>query len=78
MRLRFVPDWRRVMTRAWSMRLIAAAVVLTGIETFLACADGYLFTDAPRGYFAGASAIVGALAAWARLVAQANISGDRQ
>ena len=36
----FVPDWRRVLTRAWSARLIVVGATLTGLSQLLPLADG--------------------------------------
>lgn len=33
--MRLIPDARRVLTRAWSVRLFALAAVLTGLEAVL-------------------------------------------
>jgi hypothetical protein len=60
------PEWRQILRRAWSLRLIAAAVVLSSAEVVLP-----LYTDAmPRGLFAMLSILVTAGAFVARLLAQ--------
>ena len=33
--MRLLPDWRAVLTRAWSIRLILLAAVLSGLEVAL-------------------------------------------
>ncbi|WP_247997415.1 hypothetical protein [Brucella tritici] len=33
--MQLVPDWRRVLRKAWSVRLILLAGILTGIEAVL-------------------------------------------
>lgn len=68
-----VPDWRVVLRRAWSLRLIALSVVLTGIEVALP----FFAPDMRPGYFAGASAVVAMAAFASRLFAQDNINHDR-
>lgn len=69
-RVNLIPDWRRVLSKAWSIRLAAVAALLSGCEVVLP-----LFGDAiPRNIFAVLSflAVVGAMIA--RLVAQKEFS----
>ena len=62
-------DWRHILRRAWSVRLIALAGALNALEGVLP-----FFSDAvPRGVFAGLSVIVGAAAMVARVVQQKNM-----
>ncbi len=71
--MRLVYDWRRILRRAWSMRLMAIAALLSGAEVVLP-----LFADAfPRHLFAVLSfvVVVGAMAA--RVVAQPKMRDDR-
>lgn len=59
-------DWKRIVKRAWSLRLNAVAFVFGGTELVLP-----LFVDAfPRYVFAGLSLIALAGSMWARLVQQ--------
>lgn len=67
MRLR--RDWRAVLRKAWSVRLIAAAALLSGVEAALP-----LFDDKfPRGVFAALSFVVVGAALVARIVAQKDL-----
>lgn len=69
MRLKLLKDWRLILRRAWSIRLMLLAGILTGCETILP-----LFADElPRGVFAALSMLVIASAMVARLVAQKNL-----
>lgn len=64
-------NWRDVLRYAWSVRLIALAALLSGIEAALP-----LFTYSfPRGVFAVLSLITTAAAFIARLIAQKNVEG---
>lgn len=59
-------DWKRIVRKAWSIRLGVLAALFSGAEVVVP-----LFSDAmPRNVFAGLSflSVVGAM--WARVVAQ--------
>ena len=71
--MRLVDNWKKVLRHGWSVRLIAIAGLLSGIEVALPILDSWILI--PRGLFAIASFIVTCLAFWARLVAQQAISG---
>lgn len=69
-----IPNWRDVLKKAWSMRLMETAAVLSGLETALP-----LFSyELPHGVFAGLSfvAVVGAYIA--RLLMQESLHGTDQ
>ena len=66
-------DWKVILTRAWSVRFTALAIVLSGIEAGLSMINPDAF-GIPQGTFAVASAVASAAAFWARLVAQKGIS----
>lgn len=70
-----VADWRRVLRRAWSIRLMLLAGLLSAAEIILP-----LFADEiPRGTFAVLTLIAVTGAFVARLVAQREFDhGDRQ
>lgn len=64
-----VYNWRTLLKRAWSIRLIVAAGLLSGFEVILP-----LFFDMiPHGVFAVLSMVVAAAAFVARLVAQKGL-----
>ncbi len=69
--MRLVDNWRRVLSRAWSIRLIVLAALLSGIEVALPLTIDVL--PIPPGIFAGLSLVVTSLAFIARVVAQSNI-----
>lgn len=64
-----IPNWRRVLRKAWSVRLMIGASVLTGCEAVLPFAE----TSLPRGTFAALSFVVVTLALLARFVAQKDL-----
>ncbi len=64
--LRLLPDWRRILRRAWSIRFSMLAAVLTAAEVVMP-----LFGDSlPRGLFVVLALAASIGAALARLVAQ--------
>ncbi len=69
----FIPDWKKVLRRAWSIRLMLLAGLLSGCEVVLP-----LFVDAtPRNLFAVLSMLTVTGAMVARLVAQRGMrDGD--
>lgn len=67
--MKLIHNWRTLLRRAWSLRLMIVAAILSGVEVALP-----FFSDAlPRGTFAALSAVTVALAFAARLVAQKGV-----
>lgn len=61
-----IPDWRRVLRMAWSVRLAALAGLLSAAEAVLPWFAG----DMPLAWFAVLSAVASIGAVVARLLAQ--------
>ncbi|WP_427928612.1 hypothetical protein [Agrobacterium cavarae] len=61
-----IANWREVLKRAWSIRWIVLAGILSGIEVFLPFIDGYI----PRGLFAALSAAATCAAFISRILVQ--------
>jgi len=67
--MKLTDNWRGILRKAWSIRLMILAGVLSAVEVILP-----LFADSiPRGTFAALSGITVAAAFVARLVAQQDI-----
>ena len=67
--MKLYDNWQNILKKAWSIRLMVLAGVLSAVEVVLR-----LFADdLPRGVFAGLSGITVAGAFIARLVAQQDI-----
>lgn len=62
-----ISDWRRVLKKAWSVRLMALAAALSGVEVALP----FFFAE-PTRLFAVASGVVAMAALFARFVAQSR------
>lgn len=74
MKPKLVPNAGRVLRRAWSIRLIVVAGVLSGCEIALPIIDQVV--TIPRGVFAALSGLVTCGALISRLVAQENLKGN--
>lgn len=72
--MRLVAHWQRVLRRAWSVRLMIIAALLSGAEIALPLLDGVFPLD--RGVFAGLSFLATAGAFVARFVAQPSVHGE--
>lgn len=71
--MKLICDWKDILKKAWSARLMIVAALLSGVEIILP-----LYSDAfPRGLFAGLSfaATIGAFVA--RFVAQKGLSDGK-
>ena len=74
--MNLVPNWRRVLKRAWSIRLMILAALLSGVEVILGFPDIEQRLDWQPGFFAGLSALVTAGALIARLLAQNGVTDE--
>jgi len=70
--MKLVPQWQRVLSRAWSIRLMIIAGLLSGAEVALPLIGDGL--PIPPGAFAVLSGLTVAAAFVARLVAQKGIT----
>jgi hypothetical protein len=70
---RLVDNWRDVLKFSWTIRLVIAAVVLSGLEVALPIIDQWIII--PRGIFAALSWVTTAAAALARILVQSKLSG---
>lgn len=66
------PDWRAILRKAWSMRLMLLAGILTAAEAILPL----FVADMPRNVFAGASLVIITAAMVARITAQQDMKND--
>lgn len=67
--MNLTPDWRRVLARAWSIRLILLAAILSGAEVAMM----FWVPDWPAGLLAAVSGLVSAAALVSRILAQSNM-----
>lgn len=71
-----IANWREVLKRAWSVRLMIIAAALSGLEVALPLIDGYV--EIPPGAFAALSGLTVAGAFVARLLAQKGVNDADQ
>lgn len=71
--LRLKDNWLHILRHAWSIRLLALAVVLSAAEVALPLLQGVL--PIPTGVFAGLSGLATGGAFAARLLAQKQLRG---
>ncbi len=69
--MRLIDEWRVVLRRAWSIRLMLLAGLLSGVEVVLPLLDGVL--PIPPGIFAPLSFVAVAAAFVARVIAQKDL-----
>lgn len=74
--MKLVYGWRKIVRRAWSIRLMIAAAALSGAEIALPLLDGVL--PIPRGLFAALSGLATGGAFLARLIAQKELHDETQ
>jgi hypothetical protein len=70
-RIPVIDDWRRVLRRAWSVRLIVLAAALSGLEAAIGVVSALSIPPPiPPGVFASLAGLVSAAALVARFIAQ--------
>lgn len=68
--MKLTDDWRVILRKAWSIRLMLLAGLLSGIEAIVPL----FISTFPRGIFAAFAGTVTIAAMWARVVAQNSIT----
>ena len=69
-----VSNWKEILHKAWSVRLIALVVLFSGLEVAMPFLEGVI--DVPPGVFAAIAGLVSSMAILARILAQNNIEGS--
>lgn len=70
--MKLVPEWKRLLRRAWSIRFLLLATLLGCVEALLP----YFADQFPRGVFAVLMVAASVAALIARLVAQPRMHDD--
>lgn len=75
--MRLVDDWQWIVGKAWSVRLIVIAALLSGLEVGLSVVTSYsIDLGIPTGVFAALSGLVTLAAFVARFVAQKRTGAE--
>lgn len=69
--MKLLSNWQAVLTKAWSIRFIVLAAMLSGVEVTIQYLDGFM--GIPQNLFAALSGLASAAALVARIVAQENV-----
>lgn len=72
---RWVDNWRAVLRYAWSVRLMAIAAILSGVEVAMPYFEGVL--PIPSGIFGALAGATTLAAMLARMVAQPPLHKDK-
>lgn len=69
------PDWKAILMRAWSVRLMAISALLSGVATWLSLAQPYLGANPLLVAAGAATAATGAalIGIYARIVQQVGV-----
>lgn len=71
--MKLIEDWKKTLKKAWSVRLLIVAGLLSGVEIILP-----MYSDViPRGVFAAASGFVTMAALVARVTVQKKLGDDQ-
>ncbi|MBL3570664.1 hypothetical protein BV509_02450 [Rhodovulum sulfidophilum] len=73
--MKLVPNWRAVLRRAWSVWILAAMVILSGLEAASALVSADMLGLSPEVY-ASAVGLLSAAAMLARVIAQTGLEED--
>lgn len=72
--MRLADNWKLIVAKAWSFRLIALSCVLTGMEVAIPFLDGVL--PVQPGVFAALAGVTSAAALIARVIAQKDFPDE--
>lgn len=68
--MRLIDDWRLILRKAWSIKFVIAAAILSGAEVAVAWLQPF---GMPNGMFAAGAGVVSVFAFGARMLAQKEI-----
>lgn len=74
--MQLIPDWRKVLRYAFSIRYMVLAVIFSGLEVTLPLLEGYL--PVPQRVFAGLAGCATAAAFYYRFKAQKEFRNDEE
>lgn len=65
-----LPDWKSIIKRAWSVKFMVLAALLSGVEVVMQIIEPTVVSGMPRGLFAALAGLTTAGALVARVLAQ--------
>lgn len=65
-----LPDWKSILTKAWSVKFMGLAAALSGLEVVFSILQPTMADSLPPGLFAASAGLVTAAALVARVLAQ--------
>lgn len=68
--MRLDPEWKKILRRAWSVKFMVLAGILSAGEVFMQTIDPGATSGVPRGLFAALSGMLSAFALVSRVMAQ--------
>lgn len=68
--MKLIDDWKTIIKKAWSVRLLVLAGLLSGAEVVCQIIEPTIGATMPKGVFASLSGLVTAAALVARVLAQ--------
>lgn len=71
--MNLIDNWREILRRAWSVRFLILAGLLSGLEVALQLAQPLIDPLVPRGMFSALAGLSTAAALVARVLAQSNL-----
>lgn len=71
--MKLLDDYRQILSRAWSVRWLIVAGLLSGAEVALQIAQPVIEPLIPRGLFSALAGLATAAALVARVLAQSNL-----
>lgn len=74
--MKLLPDWRDVLSKAWSVKFMLLAIIASGAETAVAIMQPMWETQLPAGIFAALAGLLTSAAMVARLLAQREAEED--
>jgi len=71
-----LPDWKQVIRKAWSVKFMVLAALLSGCEAVVSILQPTIVESLPPGVFASLAGLITAVALVARVLAQNEATAE--
>lgn len=71
--MKLLPDWKSILTKAWSVKFMVLAALLSGCEVVIPMLEPVIGEMLPKGMFAALSGVVTAGALVSRVLMQNEV-----